>query len=159
MPMPSPFPKHLFTKAFDALVAVLKEDELLGETVKTWRTWDGEPGDVAEPDPNMMPWLRLTPTLSPIKFASVNSYQEDFGVLVEMACNTTDVRHMLNFWGAVLQALVDDKPHRDMTVRNFLWDDGKVVTYKVSQAGGAPVLHKGYLTSRAVVTLMVHVDA
>lgn len=160
MPLPSPWPRWHFSRAYDALIDVLRDDPLLKRTVNTWRTWDGEPDDAAVPEPKQMPWIRLTPTLSPIELATEGDYQVPFAVQIEMACNTTDARHMLDFWGAIVEALVGEKPFRGKTVRGFLGDEGNVITYNIVKTGGAPVLNPGaFMSSTAVVSLLLYIPA
>lgn len=170
MPTPSPFPRWRFSKALDALICVLRDDPLLSRTVKTWKTWDGSRDDAAPPEPLQMPWARITPTVSPIDFATEADYEVDFAVQIELAVNTTDVRHMLDFWGAVVAALVGEKSFRGATVRDFLRDEGDVVTYRVSRTGGTPAPYPPRnpqeppatphsLTSSATVSLLLYVPA
>lgn len=165
---PSPFPVDRFSSAFDALVDVLREDPALKRAVKTWRTWEGETADATPPEQREMPWLRLTPTLSAIQFDSVNSYRVDLVIAAEMAVRGTNVRHVLHFWGAIMDALIDEKPHRDRTVRKFL-QDNHVTHYRVLRVGAAPVrypppskdlpLGGSDLTAQGAIDLSVYVDA
>jgi hypothetical protein len=132
---------------------------MLSSRVMRWRTWSGETDDAAGPDPRQMPWMRLTPAPAPIDFVAVNDYKVEFVIRFELAVAGTDVRHMMNYWEAVMTALRDQKPHRDRTVRKFLQDHG-VVHYRIRETAIAPVFNRnGWLEARASVGLLMHISA
>lgn len=163
MSLPNPpFPEYPWTTAFDALVDVLKEDEVLKRGVNKWRVWDGEPADLQDLTPAQMPWIQLTPLPSPIGFETVTDYKVDFNVKFEFATRGTNVRHLMNFWGAIMHALRFDRPFRETTVGLHLRNNGTVF-HQVRQPGIQPLLLKydngADFISSAVVTMLLYVPA
>lgn len=159
MSLPNPpFPEYPWTTAFDALVDVLKEDEVLKRGVKAWRAWDGEPADLQALTPAQMPWIQLTPVPSPIRFETVNDYKVNFLVRVAFATRGTNVRHLMNFWGAIMQALRFDRPFRETTVGLHLRNHGTTF-HQVAEVGVDPKLIDGDFMSSATIVMLLYVPA
>ena len=148
----------IFSTAYDALVAVLKEDPDLARVIRTWRSWDGGTEDLDPLGVPQMPWLVTTPSTPSIGLATVNDYRVDFPVTIDFAVPGTNVRHLMDTWGTLLQALRFDKPHRDATVGLFLSDHGTNF-HLFTQAGLQPVAVEGGWSSRATLVMQLHVPA
>lgn len=161
MPLPAlPLPEYPWTTAYDALVAVLKEDADLKRVVRprSWRAWDGVPEDFDNFTTADMPWIRLTPLPPSIALATEADYKVDFPVKVEFATAGTNVRDLMNFWGAVMQALRFDRPFRATTVGRYLREHGTVF-HRVTGVGIDPKLIGGDFMSISTITMLLHVPS
>lgn len=148
----------IFSTAYDALCLVLKEDQDLKRVVRNWRVFDGTPADLVEFGAAHVPWVQLIPSLSAIDLATVNDYLVPMGVEVMFGVGGTDIRNLLNLWGAILQAFRRDKPFRDRTVGEYLRDNGANY-HGFTQAGGSPEKIPEGWRSRAVIVMQLHVPS
>jgi hypothetical protein len=131
MPLPSPVPgdPQKFTTAFRALETILREDEILSNIVKVWRTWTGEPDDGLDLAQPQKPVVRLTPGRMPLSFTEVDNYEGILTVKIEIALEGTNYDHGGDMMKVFLAAMRADKPFRDSTVRRYLQSQGCDIQY------------------------------
>jgi hypothetical protein len=102
--------------AFRAIEAVLRADPVLAEVVRTWRSREGEEGELDEPAVDQMPMIALSPLPNPSVIFGTTETKLNFAVLVQLTC----VDDILGLWEAVEDAIRDDRPFRGTTVQKFL---------------------------------------
>jgi hypothetical protein len=106
--------------AFRAIVDVLREDPVLQQYVKSWRVRDGAPEEFNPVSDGELPLIAVWPI--PVANAQLTATQTKVtlrvGVRVFVA--GTNVDDLLALWEAVEDAVVDGKPFRGTTVRQYL---------------------------------------
>lgn len=119
-----PLPDYPWTTAYDALIAVLKEDPELRRVMKTWWTWEGTGFDLETPTAAHAPYAVLTPAPSPIRTETEGDQMVTFRVRAEFVALGTNARDLMNLWGAFQEALREDRPFRETTVRGHFRENG-----------------------------------
>lgn len=106
--------------AFRAIETILREDPVLAEHVKTWRSREGHDEDMQMPGWDMCPLIALSPIPRPNTILGVDESKINFAVSVELFVQGSCVEDILALWEAVEDAVVDDKPFRGGKVRDYL---------------------------------------
>lgn len=120
-PRSNPFPKSTRTQVWEQLVASLKGDPVLSTRVDTWQFWTGKEEDLEEPSDEDMPFLRMTPATGQQGWLDESTHQFRWPIKLTLGVSGTDVRVMLDFWGAIETALFTGN-----TVLNLLYPLGVI---------------------------------
>lgn len=162
MPTPTlklPTCEHL--DVFDVLVSVLKADGTLGRTVKVWRTWAGDPSDVADWTADQCPGVRLTPSIEDTGWFSPESLKGRLVVDVEIATTGTNLRNPALLWRAIKRALYPESRTETQAIQARLRDAGAMphlvffapgLQYTPA-ADGAVIVATGRLSVQVIETL------
>lgn len=98
--------------AFVAVDQVLRADPTLSTVIRTWSSWRGEQADVAEPCHAMCPMLRLSPGGLPGGWETEGQQRQPMSIGIQLVVAGTDVRQLMNLYGAVRRALWPRQPDR-----------------------------------------------
>lgn len=105
---------------FRAVEEVMRDDPVLAREVKTWRSFEGVPGDLLPPSRDQCPWVRLKLLDRPIVPAGQTRVRIDIAVQIEIAVKGTNLNDLVNLWEAIEDSLFSFKPYLDTTVARFL---------------------------------------
>lgn len=113
-----PLPTGPRTTAFRGFVKFIKADPVLGNVVKTWQSWEGQPKEDALPESdNMLPLVRLTPKSYPSKRAELSPVGPAMTVLdsplivvVEIALAGSNWADGSNLWTAIESRIFNQDP-------------------------------------------------
>lgn len=106
---------------FRAIETVLREDPVLVDVVKTWKSRQGLDTDAQAPGYDMFPMIALSPVPVDNTVFGVDETKINFMVSVDCFVEGTCVDDAMALWEAVEDAIVDDKPFRSgMNVRQYL---------------------------------------
>jgi hypothetical protein len=107
-PRTNPFPKSTRTQVWEQLCLSLTTDPVLQSAVDTWQLWLGKEEDLLEPTDEDMPVLRMTPVSGQSGWLDESTHQFRWPLKLTLGVSGTDVRVMLDFWGAIEMALFTD---------------------------------------------------
>jgi len=120
-PQFNPFPASTRSKVWDQLCLSLTTDPVLSTRVATWQLWTGSEEDLDEPTDEGVPLLRLTPAAGQQGWLDEGTHQFRWPIKLTLGVAGTDVRVMLDYWGAIETALFTDN-----TVLNLLYPFGVI---------------------------------
>jgi hypothetical protein len=113
-------------RIWEAVKAILRADKNL-KSVRTLRLWEGNPDDAQPPAAGQMPWVRVTPTASPMTWGDEASFRVDLTFKYELAVQGTKMRNLFRLFGAFRKALNLNAPIQDTEMLAFLQSSGAVV--------------------------------
>lgn len=114
-------PRGKRTQLFRAVEEILRDDPALARVVKTWRSFEGEPGDLDPVVPDECPWVRLRLERRPIGWLPAESYMTvEVSVLIEVAVAGTCQDDLVDLWEAVEAALSVVSRYRGESIRDYL---------------------------------------
>lgn len=108
-----PLPQDARVTALRGLILILQRDPELKRVVKTWKTWDGRPGDSNPPTAGECPWVRITATPEASSWAMDGPppvMLQPMKVQIETAVEGTNVNNSVNLWGAIEKAVYRNHP-------------------------------------------------
>jgi hypothetical protein len=112
---------------WEAVKQLLRADPNL-KAVRTLRLWEGDPDDAAPPTAAAMPWVRVTPLASPVRFGDEASWRVEFLFKYELAVAGTRIGDLLRLYGAFRGAFDFNAPVAEgRTAARVLRDAGASV--------------------------------
>jgi hypothetical protein len=93
--------------AYYRVVLALKADPTLSRTIAGdgWRTYTDEDSDDVGPGEDALPALETLPFAAGASPLTITSQNAPLGIAISIATEGTDVRDLLNLWGAVHKAI------------------------------------------------------
>ena len=101
---------------FRAIAAMLREDPVLADNVRTWSVWDGVGNDAMPTAPAMCPFLQVSPVMFPNQVLAVGRKAAILGVRIRVAVSGLVAEDIVDFWDAVEDALQINAKFRENTV-------------------------------------------
>lgn len=98
------FPDDKRTYAWKAIKAILRSSPYLSK-VKTFCFFEGQDSDLFEPTPDSCPYLQAVPLGGPTKVEYETLSRVAMNVGFRIATGGTNIEDMMNFWGAIEDAL------------------------------------------------------
>lgn len=93
------------TALFRALVGAMQSNVVLNSVVRSWRTWEGEDNDAAEPGIDELPWVRITPQGQPAQARTIGVSEIPWTLQIETMVAGTRIDDALDLWSAFENAL------------------------------------------------------
>lgn len=92
---------------YTIVVGALKAHPTLKATIHPngWRTYTDEPDNDTPPGEDTLPWIEVMPFGLSAGPASLVMQESPMGIGINIACDSLDVRDLLNLWEAVEGAL------------------------------------------------------
>lgn len=115
-------PRGKRSQLFRAVEDILRDNDDLARTVKTWRSYEGQADDLVDPTPDQCPWVRLHLEKRPITPSGEEGMIVEVGVVIELATAGTCQDDILDLWEAIEVALSVISTHRGVSVRDWLRD-------------------------------------
>ena len=127
----------LESKVFLAAVAVMKEDPVLSQVVRTWAVLDEDDraANFMPPATAMMPMIRVRPASRDDHGTTVSTSTSTMAVRIEVFVEGAVARHLLNLWGAVREAWRFARPMRDTSVKCFMDREAGSSIFDVTSPG------------------------
>ncbi len=100
------------TIAFKAIDLILKSDPTIRRVVGiNYNSWTGDARDIMPPAPSLCPFLQIAPTpAKSSRWETEGQQRMPITIGITVAVIGTDVRQLMNLWGAVRRALFPIDP-------------------------------------------------
>jgi hypothetical protein len=99
-----PIREGLYHRIWTTVVAILRDSDALSH-VKTWKAWEGLPGDDDPPAVSQSPWIRLTPVADPGGWRATGLHQLNIVVQIEAFTAGTRATDLMDLWDAIVTAM------------------------------------------------------
>lgn len=103
-------------KAFRACVDIVREDPVLATRIKKLSAWDGSDGDKSPPATGQFPYLQMSPYTIANAPNGERNRMAMLGISMKIAVAGLVAEDLVNFWDAIEDCFVKNKPFRDTTV-------------------------------------------
>lgn len=113
-------------RIWEAIKTILRADVNL-KTIRTLRLWEGNPDDANPPGLGELPWVRVTPIRSPMKWGDEASHLTDLTFKYELVVEGTKLRNLFRLFGAFRGALALNAPVLDVTTLQLIQQSGAVI--------------------------------